>query len=77
VPKVAILANCSVHVYADDHPPPHFHVPGPDVNAVVDLRTLAVVRGRVNRSDIAEAIAWAREHLDVIEATWRKLNERD
>jgi hypothetical protein len=34
------------------------------------------LRGRANRGDLAEAFAWARANADLLEAEWRRLNER-
>jgi hypothetical protein len=40
VPRVASLTNVALFVYAGDHAPPHFHVLGPDTDAVIDIRSL-------------------------------------
>ena len=34
-------------IYADDHPPPHVHVRGPNVSAILDLGKRQVTRGWV------------------------------
>lgn len=77
MPLLARLRNCSLYIYADDHPPPHFHVRGPDSNGVIDIASSAVVRGEVSRRDQVEALAWAAENLDKLMAEWRRCNERD
>jgi hypothetical protein len=62
-----------ISVYAD-HAPPHFHVRTPEGDATVDLQTLAVTAGGGNRKLLAEAIAWALDHRDLLWEEWRKLN---
>lgn len=64
-------------MYADDHAPPHFHLVGPDSNAMVRLGTLEVLRGVADRRDLADAVSWAARNAVMLEAEWRKLNERD
>jgi hypothetical protein len=43
------FARCKVSVYADDHPPPHFHIEGRGFRAVVEIETLQVRVGDVER----------------------------
>ena len=77
MPRIHVLDNCAIYVYADDHAPPHFHVRGPDSDALIDIESLVVSRGVITRSDYAAAVEWARANRDVLLAKWSKLNERD
>jgi hypothetical protein len=77
MPTVARLSRAAIRVYADDHPPPHFHLIGPGSDATVRLGTLEVLRGHADRRDVAEAMTWCAAHPGVLEAEWRRLNERD
>ncbi|CAO3451823.1 hypothetical protein [Azospirillum argentinense] len=76
MPTIAMLTNAKIEMYAGDHVPPHFHLRGPNSNAMVRLDTLTVLRGRYDRRDLVEAVAWAREHMDHLSAEWSRLNER-
>ena len=76
MPRVANLTNAAVFVYAGDHAPPHFHVLGPNINAVIDIATLRVTRGTYARRDLAEATAWAAKNKGLLQAKWREINER-
>jgi hypothetical protein len=75
MPPVRRLRNATLYVYANDHAPPHFHILGPSSNAMVDIETLQVIRGRFDRRDLAEAIAWAAENLELLRQVWRDLND--
>ncbi|MCA1386029.1 DUF4160 domain-containing protein [Bradyrhizobium sp. NBAIM03] len=33
-----------IYIYPGDHNPPHFHIKGPNSNALIDLVTLSVIR---------------------------------
>ena len=76
MPTITVLSNAKIEMFADDHSPPHFHLRGPNSNALIGLNTLSVLRGRASRGDLAEAFAWAKANVDLLEAEWRRLNER-
>lgn len=76
MPTITILSNARIEMYCGDHAPPHFHLKGPNSNAQVRLGDLTVLRGRAHRRDLAEAVAWACAHMDVLHAEWSRLNER-
>jgi hypothetical protein len=77
MPKIAQLASISIHIYADDHAPPHFHVRGAEINVQVEIETLQVMRGNCKAAALAEAITWAAANQLVLRAKWSVLNERD
>ena len=68
----------SLWVYAD-HMPPHFHVRSPNSDALIDLRTLQVMRGTCDRKDLAAVLGWASraENKRMLESEWARLNARD
>jgi hypothetical protein len=66
-----------IEIRSRDHNPPHFHLIGPDFQALVDIRTLTVLEGTVSRKALAEAVAWAEGRRNALMAEWRRLNERD
>lgn len=77
MPTVQRLSRVTLYVYADDHVPPHFHMRGQNSNALVDIESLQVIKGRYDRHDYAEAVAWASRNQDVLRQIWSDLNERD
>jgi hypothetical protein len=70
------FGSVSVRMYADDHRPPHFHIVAPDFQVLVRISDLTVIAGEARPSEIAEALAWARGHRDVLALRWAELNER-
>jgi hypothetical protein len=63
-------------MYADDHRPPHFHVAGPDFEAIIDIASLKVLDGNARAKQIEPAMRWARANQALLRATWIELNER-
>jgi hypothetical protein len=66
------FATCKIAIYADDHPPPHFHIEGRGFRAIVEIETLRVRVGSVRKA--GEAMKWVRENQSVLRAEWRRLN---
>jgi hypothetical protein len=60
-----------------DHAPPHFHLRGPGWSAVIDLDSLAVVRGQAPKKEIRRAVEWAKANGRLLRLEWERLNERD
>jgi hypothetical protein len=70
------FGSVSIRIYGDDHRPPHFHIVAPDFQVLVRISDLTVIAGDARPGDIAEAVAWAREHQEQLALKWAELNER-
>ncbi|MBI4967367.1 MAG: DUF4160 domain-containing protein [Rhodospirillales bacterium] len=57
-----------------DHNPPHFHILGPDIAVVVDLRTFEIIEGNATESELASILDWARGHAVQLWSVWHGLN---
>lgn len=77
MPTLHRLGTVSVRMYADDHRPPHFHIVAPDFQVLVGVSDLAVIAGDARPTQIAEALAWARDHQEMLALKWAELNERN
>ncbi len=76
MPVLQRFSAVTLRMYADDHRPPHFHIVGPDFQVLVRISDFTVIAGDARQSQIAEALAWARQHEDILVLEWMKLNER-
>ena len=78
MPTLQRFGSVSVRMYADDHRPPHFHIVAPDFQVLVRISDLVVIAGeaRPTRTRIAEALAWAQAHQEMLALRWAELNER-
>jgi len=77
MPVLHRIGNVSLRIYADDHRPPHFHIVALDFQVLVRISDLAVIAGQARPAQIAQALAWAREHQELLALQWAELNERD
>lgn len=60
-------------MYFGDHNPPHFHILGRDGAAQVRIDTLEVIN-QSGRVDMREALDWANENQQLLEAKWAELS---
>lgn len=75
MPTLARLKSGTINMYAGDHNPPHFHVrSNSGAEAWVQLSTLAVMHGGVNKALLNEAITWAQANKPLLQKTWKALN---
>ena len=77
MPVLHRIGNVSLRIYADDHRPPHFHIVALDFEVIVCISDLAVIAGQARPAQIAQALAWAREHQEMLALLSTELNERD
>jgi Domain of unknown function (DUF4160) len=76
MPTLQRFGSVSVRMYADDHRPPHFHDVAPDFQVLVRISDLTVIAGEARLTQIAEALAWAQIHREMLALKWVELNER-
>lgn len=75
MPTLARLPDCTITMYAADHLPPHFHVRYKDGReALIEIASLAVLKGPLAPRELAGALAWANAHASVLHAKWKELN---
>ena len=77
MPTLQRFGRVSIRMYADDHRPPHFHIVGPDFQILVRIADLTVIAGTARRREIAEAMAWAAQHREMLTLKWVELTERE
>jgi hypothetical protein len=76
MPTVVRFGNVVVYMYADDHPPPHFHIVSPRTDVQVEIGTLRVIEGIFDRRDLATVVEWAKGNRALLRQKWSELNER-
>jgi hypothetical protein len=76
MPTLQRFGAVSMRMYADDHRPPHFHIVGPEFQVLVRIADLTVIAGEARPAQIADAMAWAATHQEMLALKWAELNER-
>ena len=76
MPTLQRFGSVSVRMYADDHRLPHFHIVAPDFQVLVRISDLTLIFGEARPAEIADALAWAKTHQEMLALKWAELNER-
>lgn len=74
--KLHAIGKATIRVYANDHLRPHFHVTAPEDEALIDIATLAILRGALPGKLRAAALSWAIANIDAIKTEWNRVNPR-
>lgn len=72
MPELSRFYGIVIQMYFGDHPPPHFHAIYEGSKAVVDIETLALIKGRLPPRARGLVIEWATIHQDELREAFRK-----
>ncbi len=67
---VARLDGLKIEIYANEHPPPHFHVKSPNVNASFDIENCTLLEGSVNKKDLKKIQFWHKHAKLILVEIW-------
>jgi Domain of unknown function (DUF4160) len=70
VPTISSFYGIVIQMYWHDHVPPHFHALYAEAEALIDIRTLEVIEGRLPRRALALVLEWAQEHRAELAEDW-------
>jgi hypothetical protein len=76
VGKLHQIGKLVIRVYANDHLPPHFHAITPDFEALIEIRTLTIMRGRLPPRARRAVMDWAARNHNAISREWNRTNPR-
>lgn len=60
-------------MYAEDHPPPHFHAVYQGAVAVFSIETGEILRGQIPERAVRLVREWADMHRDELTENWRRI----
>ncbi len=59
-------------MYFNDHNPAHFHAEYGEYEALIEIETLAVLRGELPRRALALVLEWAVLHREELRSDWER-----
>lgn len=75
MPVVYRKGGLKIHLWPNDHPPPHVHVTHADGEAVIEIESLAIRRNEGLRPrTLAEALDIVDDLREFLTAKWRELH---
>ena len=70
MPKIAEFYGIAIYMYYRDHGVPHFHAIYGDLEAVIAIRGLRLLEGRLPPRALALVRTWGRLHREELERDW-------
>jgi hypothetical protein len=70
MPRIAEFYGIVIYMYYREHGVPHFHAIYGEHDAVISVRGLRVLEGRLPRRALALVRAWGKLHQDALEHDW-------
>lgn len=74
---VARINGLKIEIYAKEHPPPHFHVKGGDVNAVFSLADGSYINGAISGREMALVQWWYKRSRPALVQAWNNSRPSD
>ncbi len=72
MPEISRFYGVVIRMYFADHNPPHFHAFYGGDQAIIDIRALAVLGGRLPPRALGLVIEWASIHQDELLEFWAR-----
>ena len=70
MPTISTFYGIVIAMYWGDHAPPHFHALYGEHEALIEIATLAIMRGSLPHRAQALVWEWAREHREDLLGNW-------
>ncbi len=70
MPTISIFYGIVIQMFWHEHAPPHFHALYAEYEALIDIRTLEVIKGQLPRRALALVLEWASEHRNELLEDW-------
>jgi hypothetical protein len=70
MPTVAVVEGVKIQLFAQEHPPPHFHAEFAEYRAQIDIVTLDVLRGHLPPAKLAVVVSWAKSRREALMRAW-------
>jgi hypothetical protein len=73
MPTVAIIDGMKIQVFAQEHPPAHFHAVFAEHRAQIEISSLRVLKGSLPRAKLSAVVSWAQPRRQALQAAWESV----
>lgn len=70
MPTISTFYGIVIRMFFSDHDPPHFHAQYAEFKAIVDIRTLRLIKGELPRRALHLVMDWAELHQAELLRNW-------
>jgi len=72
MPEISRFFGIIIRMFYNDHEPAHFHALYGEDEALIEVETLAVLRGTLPRRALALVLEWAVLHRTELRQDWQR-----
>ena len=72
MPEVSRFFGIVIQIFFNDHYPAHFHAVYGEYEALIEIETLAVYRGKLPRRALALVLEWAELRRSDLQKDWER-----
>ena len=76
MPEISRFFGIIIRMYFDDHQPAHFHAFYGEFEAVINIETLAIIKGQLPPRALGLALEWASLHQSELKSFWERISKR-
>lgn len=76
MPTISSFYGILIAMYWREHAPPHFHAEYGEHEALIDIRALNVLEGKLPRRALQLVLDWAELHQAELLANWEQGQQR-
>lgn len=71
MPTISTFFGIVIQMFWREHEPAHFHAVYAEFEAIVEIDSLRVVRGRLPRRALGLVLEWAAKYQDALRENWQ------
>jgi len=75
MPTFFIINGVKIELYYKDHNPPHFHAIIAENDALIQIKTLEILQGKLPKIKQKVILTWAKENEKTLMGIWNSLRD--
>ena len=76
MPTISQFFGIVIQMFWREHAPPHFHALYAEYEALIDIRTLEIIKGSLPKRALALVLEWAAQHLVELMEDWNLCQQK-
>jgi len=77
MPEISRFFGIVIKLFHSDHNPPHFHASYQNEEALIEIKTLGDLNGKLSPHALGLVIEWASIHQAELEELWNKAQQKE
>lgn len=74
MPTVEIIDGIKINIYSNEHLPPHFHAIYGSHEAMIEIVSLEILKGKLPNNQLKKIKRWAVENKNALNIIFEQLN---